>query len=509
MSGRVHKSILNAEVNLLFYFLSLVLAFFSRKIFLDCLGKEFIGLAGTLNNILGYLNLAELGIGSCISFFLYKPLQSNNRESIQEILSVCGYLYQWIGFIILGGSILISLFFPIIFSSANLGMGIIYFTYYTFLCSSLIGYFINYRQILLSADQKGYMVAIYFQSANMVKTALQIFLTITYQNLYLWVSIEFLFEIIGCILLNRKINSEYPWLKVTISKGRKLLKKYPEILINTRQIFIHRIKDFVLRQSDEIFIFAFTTLSMVSMYGNYAMIISKLSMLFNSVLNSVGAGIGNLVAEGDKKKMISVFWELTSIRHFIAGLMCFSVFFFIEPFISLWLGNEYILDRTILILFSLYIYIANSRGVVDSFNHSHGLYGDVWAAWAELVINVIVTIAGGLLWGIAGVLLGKIVSLTFIVIFWKPYYLFNSGLHLPVSIYWGGAIRYYLIIIISFGVGKWFLMQYPLSPYTDFLSWIGFCATGLFGFLLCNITLYLLFAKGTKDSIQRIKNIRK
>ena len=206
MSGRVHKSILNAEVNLLFYFLSLVLAFFSRKIFLDCLGKEFIGLAGTLNNILGYLNLAELGIGSCISFFLYKPLQSNNRESIQEILSVCGYLYQWIGFIILGGSILISLFFPIIFSSADLGMGIIYFTYYTFLCSSLIGYFINYRQILLSADQKGYMVAIYFQSANMVKTALQIFLTITYQNLYLWVSIEFLFEIIGCILLNRIIS---------------------------------------------------------------------------------------------------------------------------------------------------------------------------------------------------------------------------------------------------------------------------------------------------------------
>lgn len=69
MSGRVHKSILNAEVNLIFYFLSLFLAFFSRKIFLECLGDEFIGLTGTLNNILGYLNLAELGIGSCISFF--------------------------------------------------------------------------------------------------------------------------------------------------------------------------------------------------------------------------------------------------------------------------------------------------------------------------------------------------------------------------------------------------------------------------------------------------------
>ena len=61
MGERVKKSILNAEVNLIFYFLTLFLAFFSRKIFLDCLGPEFIGLSGTLSNILGYLNLAELG----------------------------------------------------------------------------------------------------------------------------------------------------------------------------------------------------------------------------------------------------------------------------------------------------------------------------------------------------------------------------------------------------------------------------------------------------------------
>ena len=114
MSGRVHKSMLNAEVNLLFYFLSLFLAFFSRRIFLDCLGTEFIGLTGTLGNILGYLNLAELGIVSCISFFLFKPLQTNNRQEIQDILSLLGYLYNWIGGIILCCGILVSLFFPLI-----------------------------------------------------------------------------------------------------------------------------------------------------------------------------------------------------------------------------------------------------------------------------------------------------------------------------------------------------------------------------------------------------------
>ena len=108
MSGRLHKSILNAEVNLIFYFLSLFLAFFSRKIFLDCLGTEFIGLTGTLGNILGYLNLAELGITASIGYFLFKPLQTNNRHEVQEVMSLLGYLYNWIGGIIGAGGFLIT-----------------------------------------------------------------------------------------------------------------------------------------------------------------------------------------------------------------------------------------------------------------------------------------------------------------------------------------------------------------------------------------------------------------
>ena len=161
--SRIHKSLLNAKVNLVFYFLSLFFAFFSRKIFLNCLGAEFIGLTGTLGNILGYLNLVELGVGAAISFHLFKPLHQHNQQKICEILSVFGYLYKRIGQTILLGGFVISLFFPLIFDKTELSMSIIYFAFYSFLGSSLIGYFINYRQILLSADQKNYLVSIYFQ----------------------------------------------------------------------------------------------------------------------------------------------------------------------------------------------------------------------------------------------------------------------------------------------------------------------------------------------------------
>lgn len=509
MSGRVHKSVLNAEVNLIFYFLTLLLAFFSRKIFLDCLGAEFIGLTGTLGNILGYLNLAELGITSCIGYFLFKPLQSNNRQEIQDILSLLGYLYNWIGCIILAGGALISLFFPLIFSKAELGLGIIYFAYYSFLGSSLIGYFINYRQILLTADQKNYLVAIYFQSARIIKIILQIFLAYTYQNLFVWVGVEFLFGIIGCIILNWKINKEYPWLNVDKSRGKTLLKQYPEIITKTKQVFIHKIKDFALIKSDELFIFFFVSLKMVAYYGNYMIVISKLISLFSAVTGSIGASVGNLVAEGNKEKMIKVFWEITTIHHTISAILCFSLYAFLEPFITHWLGSEYIMDNRILILLIIFVYITNSRKSVDNFNYAHGLYADVWSAWAELIINVSITIIAGMKWGIIGILLGKIISLLAIVVLWKPYYLFTSGFKESVSIYWKGVIRNYCISFSSFALAIYAIKYIPFDPYQSLWEWALYAAIGMTIFLTVNLSATLLFAKGAKDSLSRIKNIRK
>ena len=495
---------LNAEVNIVFYFLSLALTFFSRKIFLDCLGTEFIGLTGTLGNILGYLNLAELGITASIGYFLFKPLQQDNRQEVQDILALLGYLYNWIGAAIFAGAFVVSLFFPLIFNSSQLSLGIIYFAFYSFLGSSLIGYFINYRQILLTADQKNYLVAMYMQSANLIKIALQIFLAYTYQNLYLWVGVEFLFGIIGCIVLNWKINKEYPWLKVDKRQGKVLLKKYPEVLAKTRQVFIHKIKDFVLVKSDELFIFLFVSLKMVAFYGNYIIIISKLISLFSAVTTSVGASIGNLVAEGNKANMMKVFWEVTTIHHIIAATLSFSLYMFIEPFIAHWLGAEYIMDHRILILLIIYIYITNSRNSVDSFNYAHGLYADVWAAWAELIINLTVTIVCGLQWGIIGILLGKIVSLFAIVVLWKPYYLFTAGFHQSVAVYWRGVLRNYLISAIAIGGAIYTMRFIPINPYQSIWQWIIYSAAGMAIFLIYLLTLVILFAKGAKDSLHRL-----
>lgn len=502
--SRVKKTLLNARVNFIFYFLTLCLTFFSRKIFLDCLGADFIGLTGTLQNLLGYLNLAELGIGAAIAFNLYKPIQSGDKEKINELVSLFGYYYRVIGKVILFAGIVLSAFFPLIFSKTTFSLGIIYFGFYSFLMSSLIGYFVNYRATLLSADQRDYVVSAYLQSANILKTIIQLICAYYYANYYLWIGIELAFGVLGSIILNYKINKTYPWLKSSIKVGRQQKSKYPNILQSTKQIFIHKIKDFILTQSDQLFIFAFVSLKMVAYYGNYVLIIGRLTNLFNTVLGGVTASVGNLVAENNKAKMLKVFWELSALRYFVAGFVCFNIYNLISPFIVLWLGEEYILNNTIVILLLINLFIGISRGTVDNFNFAYGHYADVWSAWVEGIINVSVTICCGYFWGITGILLGKTVSLIPIVVFWKPLYLFRDGFSESYARYWLKTIIYYVIFGASATITYLAVSFVPINPAESFGWWIVYsviCA-GLFGIIY--IVSLVKWGPGGRTLLQRL-----
>ena len=254
---------MNARVGFIFYFVSIFLAFFSRRIFLECLGDEFIGLSGTLYSILNFLNISEIGIGTCIAYFLYKPIEEQNHAKICEIVSLFGYLYRIVGTVILTGAFIVSLFFPLIFADKGVPLSLVYFAFYAFLGSHLIAYFINYRQILLDSDQKTYKISIWTQTGGAITTIIQIALAYYTHNPFLWAAVQFLFSVFTCWMLNWVINREYPWLKTDKRQGREILKKYPEILVKAKQIFIHRLKNFFLSKSDEILIFAFESLQMV------------------------------------------------------------------------------------------------------------------------------------------------------------------------------------------------------------------------------------------------------
>ena len=419
--SRTQKTFLNARVNFIFYFLTLIISFVSRKIFLSNLGDDFIGLTGTLYNILGFLNLAELGISTSIAFLLYKPIFAKDQQQINEIISVFGFIYSVIGKVILSIGIIISCFIPLIFGKTTLPLGIIYFAYYAFLSSSLFSYFINYKQILLGADQRNYVITGYYQSSLIV-----------------------------------------PWLKADLKLGKKLFKKYPEIVTKTKQVFVQRIAFTILTQTITPLIYAYSTLQTVALYGNYMILIEKGASLINMTMSGANAGIGNLIAEGNNQRIISVFWELRAFRYWMAFNLVFAFYYFMEPFICLWLGGEYIMERYVLIIILINIFIGQTRIVVMGFLNGYGLFKDIWSPIAEAALNIGTAIVLGSLYGIGGVLLGATVSLLLIICIWKPYFLYKEGFKLSVMSYWYKTSIYFIL-----SMGGWIILHLTIIPLID------------------------------------------
>jgi len=509
MSERVHRSVMNIKVGMLFYILSLFLAFFSRKIFIDCLGAEFIGLTGMLMNIMSFLSVAELGIGTSIVYFLYKPLQEDNHEKINEVMSILAYLYRCIGLIIGGLGIVVSLFFPWWFSNLTTGLPLVYFAFFSFLGSSVAGYVFNYKQLLVSANQKQYLVNAYFQTIGIVQSLTQILLAWYYRNLWLWVVVGMVFTIIGIIIFNYRIQKLYPWLRINLREGRENLKKYPEVLKKTRQIFVQKIKDFILYRSDEIMVGMFVSVVKVAFYGNYTMIINKLNFLVNILSEGLSAGVGNLLAEGDERNIMKVFWELTAARFLILGIIIFSLLLFFQPFIGCWLGKKYQLSDIIVYLVIFNLFIRYQTAAVYIYLGSAGLFSDVWAAWTELIVNISVTLLLAPTYGIAGILLGKIISFGFISSFWKPYYLFSQAFHKSVWEYWRGMAPYYIIFVFCALLTIW-LKKTIIDPHSDsFLSLTVYGSVVSIPLFATFFILLFVFTSGMKYFVARKPTIYK
>lgn len=109
--SRTKKILKNAKVSTFFFVITTFVGFYSRSIFLEHLGDEFIGLTATLLSFLNFLNLVELGIGTAMGFSMYNSIFNKNYDKINDLFALIGYLYNKLGKIILISGIILSLFF--------------------------------------------------------------------------------------------------------------------------------------------------------------------------------------------------------------------------------------------------------------------------------------------------------------------------------------------------------------------------------------------------------------
>lgn len=509
INSRTSKSIQNVKVALFFYFFNLLLQFFSRKIFLDYLGSEILGLNTTTQNLLGFLNLAELGIGSAVAYHLYKPLFERNQKVINEIVSIQGWFYRRVACVVLSGACILMCFFPWIFSKAQIPLAYVYGSFLVALIASLLSYFINYRQIVLSADQQQYRIITSTQSIGIAKVILQILAIRFFDYGYVWwLALELFMAFVSSYALDCCVRKTYPWLRAKPSDGSMLQKQYPGIIVQTKQVFFHLIASYVLTQTSPLIIYAYTSLTLVAVYGNYLLIVNGVTKLLNALFNSISAGIGNLVAEGDQQRIKLVFWELTVMRMWLASVACFGMYRLGGAFIALWLGEEYLLPWSAFIVLIGITFILLSR-INDIFISAYGLYQDIWAAITEVILNLGLSILLGYYWGLTGILLGVFISLLIIVCCWKPYFLYKYGFKEDINEYVMRYFKIFCVLGIAWYLSNFFIDYYINLSYTDYKSYffLSFVVIGIY--ILISLILLCLSDKVPLLFFKRFRGVLK
>ena len=457
-SSRISMAIKNAKFAMFFYFVNLLLQFFSRKVFIDFLGAEILGLNSTLMSILEFLNLSASGIGIATAYSLYKPLSTNNRQEVVEKISLLGWFYRRVAIIVIIFSLVVMSFFPRIFATITFPLWYTYATFAVFLVATLLGYFFNYRSIIFSADQKEYVVTLCTQSVKCLKVIVQLAAIAFFSNGYIyWMLLEVLASAISSIFLLVAVRRYYPWLTTKLSMGKLFWQKYPSVISKTKQLFVHKIGIYVLNQTTPIIIYYFMSLTAVAIYGNYYLIMTACTMLIDVMFRGATAGVGNLVVTETRQKVKQTFWRIATVRLWLSSFVCLAIYFLAHAFIELWLGSEFKLGDVALILMISTAFIQMTR-TVDLFLNSYGLFSDTWAPIAESLSNILLSVFFGYYWGGVGILAGVLLSQLFFVVFWKAYFLCTQTRLVKPRHYFVKLGKKLLVLLIA-GVGSIFLLN--------------------------------------------------
>lgn len=502
--SRTHKSLRNSSVALIFYFVGLALEFFSRRIFLQYLGEEVLGLNTTATSLLQFLNLAEMGIGAAIAFALYKPLFDKDRTAIVEIISLQGHFYKKVATFVIAGAAVLMCFFPWIFDKMQLPLWYAYASFGVLLLSALLGYYFNYKQVLLSADQQNYRIQLSYKLPMLIKVLCQMLAVWLLADGFIWwVIIEGVFAVVATVTLSATVRRTYPYL-TSVRVTRSLRKKYRVIYTKIKQLMYNQVAGFALAQTSPLIIYAYIDLSLVAVYGNYLMLSNGIQALLRAVFNDMAGGIGNLVASSDIDHILNVFRELFSVRFAISAILTFAALVLTQPLIVLWVGPQYLLPTSTLWLIVAMLFIQLTRTIVQSFIGAYGAYGDIWAPVIEAVLNIGLSIWLGYYWGLNGILSGVLISMFLCVVCWKPVYLYLRGFKVSIRHYIGIFLKNMTVSVLTGAVIYFAFSQFVIPADTSAMDRLLYGIAQVIAYTLALVVAMYVTRCGIEDFFIRM-----
>lgn len=414
---RKKKLTLNTFSSFVLQVFTVIYGLILPRLIISQFGSETNGLIHSIKQFLSVVSFLELGMGAVVPSALYKPLNDNDEVNVSKILKSSQKFFSIIGKILIIYVFLLIVVFPLFvkqeFSWIYIALLIValsmaQFSQYLFGITD---------SLLLTADQAGYIQYFSHIIAIIINTVLSIVLIKCGAGIHL---IQFSISavyLIRPILIRLYINHHYLIDRKITYDEDPLKQKWNG--------FAQHIAAFVLDGTDIIVLTLFSSLSAVSVYSAYQMVVMGIKQLFISASYGFQSLAGQLWAAEDKEKLNRTLNLMENLYHILVTFVfgCSSVL--IVPFVTVYTFgvndanyNQPVFAVLILIAYALYCTNSPNHIMILATGHFKQTQ---WYFIASATVNLVLSIILVNLYGLIGVAIGTLVALAFQSI-WMSWY---------------------------------------------------------------------------------------
>ena len=488
VGNRTENSARNSTVALISQMIHLMMGFLLRIVFTHILSKDYVGVNGLFLDIIFILSLSELGVGTAITYALYRPIEERDIEKQKSLMLLFRKFYHLVALVVLGlGLLLIPFMDMIIKDPPNVEHLTVIYLFY--LASAFCSYLMIYKRTLMDAHQLAYIGTLYNTISWVIQDAIQILVLVFTRNFLLYLSVNVVATIITNILISRKADRLYPFLKeknvLPLSKEETL-----EIRKNVGAMFLHKFSNVVVNNTDNLLISAFVGIVSVGKYSNYSLVTLSLRNIVRNFFQGIMASVGNLGVSKDKERLGHIFHATLFINQWVSCFATIMLFEIFDLFVAIFFGEQYVFEPAVTALICVNFYLGSMREGVLVFRDSLGVFWyDRYKAVAEALINLVVSIILAQFYGTAGVFLGTVISTLTTSAWVEPYMLYKHRLHMSWREFWKRMLCYVPVTVVILAVTHWVCSLYQSSR----IATLGYRA--LICLVVPNVLLLLVYGR--------------
>lgn len=399
----------NTVASLLAQITALVCGFILPRQFLQYFGSEVNGLVNSITQFLGVISFLELGVGAVVQSSLYKPLADDDKPQVSRVIVSANKFFRRLAQILLVYVLILIAVYPLI---ANQNFGYLYTA--TLIAAISISSFAQYyfgivNSLLLNADQRGY-IQYNAQTITVLLNTLVCAIMIKFggsvQMVKLTTSLIYLARpLVLRIYVNRKYKIDW---KIQYDE-EPIKQKWNGVAQHVAAV--------VLDGTDTIVLTLLSTLSNVSIYSVYFMVIKGVKTLFLSMTSGIQSLLGELWAKQELDELRDTFGWSEWCIHTGTTYVFACTAALIVPFVRVYtagINDANYIQQTFAILLTLANAMHCLRLPYNIMVLAAGHYKQTQRNYiVAAIINIVLSVLTVKAWGLIGVAIGTLAAMAY------------------------------------------------------------------------------------------------